>query len=347
MKHHFHDITISNFRGFDYLKLEDFARLNVFVGANNVGKTSILEALFMLVGMSNPLMPQRINYWRMLSPNNNIDSTRYIFHNLNFGAVPVLLANMDEGIRKLTFSPLMTNDANSSQSTSAHSAIRQLNFDYDIRDGEGYSFHSTLFIGADGNIQQTVDSGYTEKMNCIFIPADKNDGNATSNYATLVRRNMKEAVIEAIRSFDPSIETIEALPDGLYLKVAGVEELLPISMAGDGTRRMINILSSIAIDDYPVVLIDEFDNGLHYTAHRLMWKAVLKFIVKHDIQLFVTTHNLDCLQGLKNAMQEEPDFQDLTHVYNIAKTKNKGYQAYKYAYAGLKEAIDNEIEIRR
>lgn len=347
MKHHFQDITISNFRGFDYLKIEDLAKLNVFVGANNVGKTSVLEAVFMLAGMSNPLMPQRINHWRMQSANNSIDNARYIFHNLNFQAAPVLLATMDEGMRRLTFSPLMANDANSSLSSSAHAAIRQLNFDYDIKKGEGYAFHSTLSVGTDGTMQQTVDKGYEESMNCIFIPADKNDGNAASNYAALVRRNMKEVVIDAIRSFDPSIETIEALPDGLYLKVKDVEELLPISMAGDGTRRMINILSSIATEDYSVVLIDEFDNGLHYTAHRLMWKAVLKFIVQHDMQLFVTTHNLDCLQGLKNAMQEEEEFQTLTHVYNIAKTKNKGYQAYKYAYTELKEAIDNEIEIRR
>ena len=37
----------------------------------------------------------------------------------------------------------------------------------------------------------------------------------------------------------------------------------------------------------------------------------------------------------------------LTNVYNIAKTKNKGFQAYRYGYNELREAIDNEIEIRR
>ena len=61
----------------------------------------------------------------------------------------------------------------------------------------------------------------------------------------------------------------------------------------------------------------------------------------------MTTHNLDCLQGLKNVIQENDTFQELVHVYNIAKTKNRGFQAYKYTYVELKEAIDNEIEIRR
>lgn len=36
---------VHNFRGLNHLKLEDFSNVNIFVGANNSGKTSILEAL--------------------------------------------------------------------------------------------------------------------------------------------------------------------------------------------------------------------------------------------------------------------------------------------------------------
>ena len=61
----FNEIEISHFRGFDYIKIANLTKLNVFVGSNNVGKSSILEAVFMLSGMSNPIMPARINYWRI------------------------------------------------------------------------------------------------------------------------------------------------------------------------------------------------------------------------------------------------------------------------------------------
>lgn len=53
----FNEIEISNFRGFDSIKIDRLSGLNVFVGANNVGKSTILEAVFMLVGMANPIMP--------------------------------------------------------------------------------------------------------------------------------------------------------------------------------------------------------------------------------------------------------------------------------------------------
>lgn len=34
-----------HFRGLNNLELDDFSKINVFVGANNSGKTSLLEAL--------------------------------------------------------------------------------------------------------------------------------------------------------------------------------------------------------------------------------------------------------------------------------------------------------------
>lgn len=343
----FNEIEISNFRGFDSIKIDRLSKLNVFVGANNVGKSTILEAVFMLAGMANPLMPMRTNYSRMQA-NPEMDSLKYLFHNINFSNQPLLRAKTGNSVRRLTFSPFLRNAADaSSGDISLNSVIKQLNFDFDVQEREDFSYHTTLFIGTDGTLQQTLDANYKEDLNCLFIPADKNDNNAIGNFATLVKRNKKQIVIDALKEFDPDIESIEALPDGLYLAMKGLHELLPISMAGDGVRRMINIVSSIASEDYHIVNIDEFDNGLHYSTHKLIWKVLLKFIEKHNIQLFVTTHNLECLQSLEAVMQENENFRALANVYNIAKTKQAGFQAYRYSFEGLKEAIDNEIEIRR
>ena len=73
----FKDIEVMNFRGFDYLKMENFSKINVVVGANNVGKSSVLEAIFMLVGMSVPMLPARVNYWRK-NTNSSLDEVNCI-----------------------------------------------------------------------------------------------------------------------------------------------------------------------------------------------------------------------------------------------------------------------------
>lgn len=87
----FNEIEISNFRGFDSIKIDRLSGLNVFVGANNVGKSTILEAVFMLVGMANPIMPMRVNYWRTQT-NSDMDSLKYLFHNIDFNNQPLLKA---------------------------------------------------------------------------------------------------------------------------------------------------------------------------------------------------------------------------------------------------------------
>jgi AAA15 family ATPase/GTPase len=40
-------IKIQNFRGIQELEMKDFRQFNLIVGSNNVGKSSILEALFL------------------------------------------------------------------------------------------------------------------------------------------------------------------------------------------------------------------------------------------------------------------------------------------------------------
>ena len=57
----FKNIEISNFRGIDHLRIDDFARVNVFLGQNSSGKSSVLECLLLMMGMSNPDLPQTIN----------------------------------------------------------------------------------------------------------------------------------------------------------------------------------------------------------------------------------------------------------------------------------------------
>lgn len=347
MSYFFKDIEIHNFRGFNQLKINDLSKVNMFVGANNVGKTSVLEAVFMLSGMHNPQMPSRINYWR--NQNITLDATRYLFHNIDFCNKPSLLAQTHLGTRKLTIRPSLFLDNESATSSAGHAAIKSLSIDFSSqKEGEDEKqYHTTLYTDSNGVLQQQIDSSYQEQTSCLFIPSDKNDNNALNNFVTLVKRGKRQTVVEALQAFDSNIEAVEALPDGLYLQMKNLKELLPMGMAGDGVRRVLNIISSIATENYNVVLIDEIDTGLHYSAHKAMWKAILSFVEKHDVQLFITTHNLECLQGLKNVLETNESYQMLSSVYNIACTKKNGYQAYRYSYTELKEAINNEIEIRR
>ncbi|HND51728.1 MAG TPA: AAA family ATPase, partial [Pirellulaceae bacterium] len=62
----FKAIRISRFRGFIDVKLEQLGRCNLIIGPNNVGKTSLLEALFLLLGPTNPDLAMMVNGFRGL-----------------------------------------------------------------------------------------------------------------------------------------------------------------------------------------------------------------------------------------------------------------------------------------
>ena len=44
-----HDLTVQNYRCFEDFHIDGLARVNLFVGNNSSGKTSLLEAIYLLV----------------------------------------------------------------------------------------------------------------------------------------------------------------------------------------------------------------------------------------------------------------------------------------------------------
>ena len=57
---------VQNFRGFKDLELNDLARINLIAGENNIGKTSLLEALFLFSGAHNLTLTVSIQNFRGL-----------------------------------------------------------------------------------------------------------------------------------------------------------------------------------------------------------------------------------------------------------------------------------------
>ena len=57
-------VTIRNFRVFEELSIDHLSRINLIAGRNNAGKTSLLEALFLLAGGGNPQIAFNSNVTR-------------------------------------------------------------------------------------------------------------------------------------------------------------------------------------------------------------------------------------------------------------------------------------------
>ena len=330
----FKNIEIKNFRGIDHLKIDDFSRVNVFLGQNGSGKTSILETLLLLSGMSNPELPQAINAIRSRGTSGQFLHVRDIFHNLILQSAPEISATQfDETKRHLILKMPYVFDEQEQVATQIGQIPRS---------------DAMVPVNQVNGIpkERKIAEGYQESIIASLIPSSLQSANVLYDLAELVKRKMKQIVVDRLSLFDSRVKSVEALSDGVYVDMDGIPELLSISMHGDGLFRYLTIVAASANPVTNVVLIDEIDNGLHYSAYKKLWEAIFALATATNKQIFVTTHSKETLYQLYEMLEEKPDYQKELRLYTIEKTLKKGLQAYKLSYEGLRGACANDIEIR-
>jgi AAA15 family ATPase/GTPase len=359
---HINSIEINNFRGFEKFHIDDFNQINILIGKNNSGKSSILEAIFLTVGMSNAVLPNVINQMRGLNIR-TADEFKYLFHKLKFTNVPEFTCKYEESSeRTLKLNPIydksLETESNNSRpfkddfsldtsTASPNVTGLELAFSLKKRNNSRKTFKSSIHINQQ-NFLPNISNNYKEELNAVYINGDSKEGNALTRYSEIVKRKKGDIVLEALKKIDPNIESIHPLPDGLFFGYKSIEELVPTNISGDGVRRYLNIVTSIVERPNSIVLIDEIENGLHYSAHKMLWKSILNISIEFNVQLFITSHNLETLECLQELLNEEEyqKHQKLLNIYSVAHTKTAGIKTYKYSYRGFKDAIDTETEIR-
>jgi AAA15 family ATPase/GTPase len=349
------DLKIENFRCFDSIEVNGLSKVNLFVGANNSGKSSILEAVFLTMGMSNPMIPITIGSVRGLglkkAQENSSSLFKYMFHNVRLDKNPLFRAYFeDTSERHLTLDALYTRDPMSGLSVSIPE-VNGWKMSFSLTNASKKTISSECSLSFEGIQMKTQEAlNYSEPFQTTFLTVYNGDDQvALQRLSDIIKRNGGASIVSALQNFDPNIINIQPLSDGIYFNVKGVKELLPIYLMGDGIRRFLGIIVTIEEGMSSFVCIDEIENGLHYTAHKTLWKALMSYVLQHDIQLFVTTHNSETLSGLVEVLDEEEyaAMREATKVFTVAKTKLKGYQAYRYAFEEFKSVIDSNLDIRR
>ena len=75
-----------------------------------------------------------------------------------------------------------------------------------------------------------------------------------------------------------------------------------------------------------------------------MLESVIKLAQKTNIQLFASTHSYEFLEIL-NTISSENQYEQIA-IFNIARTKLKGLQTYKYDMKDLENLLKTKTEFR-
>lgn len=119
-----------------------------------------------------------------------------------------------------------------------------------------------------------------------------------------------EKILEAIQIIDEDIEdltTYASYPNILYVKKKGTIKYIPIKFFGDAMQKVLLYVSVIfknADKDSSYLLIDEIENGIHYTVQKEVWQMLFKLCRRYNVQLFATTHSHEMITAFKEICEE-------------------------------------------
>jgi AAA15 family ATPase/GTPase len=81
------------------------------------------------------------------------------------------------------------------------------------------------------------------------------------------------------------------------VKIKSSPRPVPLNSMGDGMYRVLQLILKLFPAKGGFFLIDEFENGLHYSIQEKVWTLLFELAELLDIQVFATTHSWDCVES--------------------------------------------------
>lgn len=343
-------ISIHNFRCYKHLKIDKFSRLNIIVGDNGSGKTALLESILFPLG-TGPELGLRMRNQRGLD--NTLGGTPKDIEDALWGdffynqdmTLPISLILDGDGKDSRSLE-IYRGGAGSytleleDQSETHHSPITFL-----WKDSEKRSYPVVPIVGAKG-----LDfPGTGENINGFYFFSANQTVGATESagrFSKLSITNKHRKFIDIFKKEyewieDINVEVVAGMPV-LFATLRDSGRKLPLPNISSGLNRIIGIMLAIASAPKGIVLVDEIENGIHYSHLTAIWRAILNLLREYETQLFISTHSQECLSALIDAAGE--NVSDIV----LWQTERRDGEHNVSTFRGeeLKNALDYNEEVR-
>ncbi|GAB4046318.1 AAA family ATPase [Spirosoma litoris] len=336
-KQHLTYFKIENFKRFDSFEMSNLGQFNLIVGDNNVGKTSVLEALTfdedshqmvfnLLMALSE----------RKLFTRGFVMSDDGYFPSFKKANIWQFLFKKENLPIKITFSTNIQSTLSFELRSANHLSIDEVayientqnlllrsfkNFIKITKNNDAFDLVGPYLedVDIDSEIRYPFVSNGVELpnlMNRLFYEYVNDD------------RHARKDMIDFLRTFFPNLEEIKTHRFGNSDEVLGIvvsdkDGILPISHLGDGTAKIIKLFLRILDVKCHRLLVDEIGSGIHFTRLKEYWKTIIQLCAKYKVQFFATTHSLECQQAFVEAL-EDPEMQQYQkEARNISLLENK------------------------
>jgi len=373
-------LFVRNFRLFKSLEIERLSRVNLIVGKNNSGKSCFLEAVRVYISNASPnvlfeLISQRNELWEfdIQDEEQNIhdyeNPLRYLFYGYHLPRAG------DEGIRIGVLEDIQTNlcvrtqfyqiiSSDDGRRTQIISQQEMLNIDASLVGGVALEIEKGELkrllplddlnrpsrIGISRN--RLLSYAFETKENIQIVPA----GGMSESRVSLLWDNinltdLQDEVTTCLKLINCNIKGFalvgsEQARSKYRIPIIRLEqssERLPLKSMGDGMTRLFHLVLALVNAKNGILLVDEFENGLHWSVLPKVWDTVFRLAVKLDVQVFATTHSRDCIFGFKKAWEQN---ESLGSFHRLDADPEDGAKSISYSLETLSDALDMDVEVR-
>jgi energy-coupling factor transporter ATP-binding protein EcfA2 len=350
----FESIEIAAFRGLPHLELSNCGKVNLLVGRNNSGKTSVLEALALLT------RPDDLEWWidtfwsrevksartpereviKHMFPHLGVSSPDDLFEGrielksrTNNGRSLILTAKIEEkkmATRDLLYyklpladgskNPLLFVGDEEHTTLAADLDVWVIPFT-DSPDGarlEGVPLRILHQFSERGALPFGKSNRMVQMPSAYVTTVAHRTENLTDKLSYALTEDRRASILSLLQAIQPTITNVEILTrpnQGAQVWLKDEKTgWMPISTAGDGLRRALHFAAAAATAKGGVLLIDEIESALHRDTLRKIFGHLLSESKALDVQIFATTHSLEALDAILAESTEESPLV----VYNLS-----------------------------
>jgi ABC-type transport system involved in cytochrome c biogenesis ATPase subunit len=343
-------LKIENFRCFDHLEIKKLGRVNLIIGDNGIGKTALLEALWLYYRKASiPVI------WYILGERDeniftNIENEVQLSDDISR---KVSLLHLFNGYEKILqrngYSPTISigNIANPSKTLTVSIDWNGIRGGKDVYGVDFLMPRLPVKFGGE-NVNEISSADFVEikvRQDAAYIPVSGFNKQLVARlWDNIVLDKKTDEVISILQLFNAEISEVNLLGNE-RIPVASLKsenKLQPLRKLGSGITRAFQLALALVNSKKGLILIDEIENGIHYELLPKLWDLIIKTAKAQNVQVFATTHSKDCLDAFINTSLNEKE-----EAVLIRLEKRRGRLiAVDFDREGLEVIADTTVEVR-